>query len=400
MPVEDAWYMTDKTTGDKVRTRRHGRGKRWRVRNRGARTVSFHKKSDAEAHDTVVKNDLLLGKVPFDHTKGRVLFETYAPACVKERYANENSRKKATSLLDNHLIPFYGKKRMCDIKPSTVSAGRSQVRNKPKKYGKPGEKLSASTVEQIDQLLVTIMLSAVKDKLIPANPCADATPVPKAVKRKVKVWEQETVNKVLDAVPERHYPIPLLSATCGHRPAESFGVAKGDIDFLRRRIAINHQVQRIGGQLALVPPKGGKVRTVPLPQITSLALAAHIKRHGTVPVRCNCCNVEHDVLFTSGGQLLARRDWDRDVWKPVVKSAGLTASQRTGQHQLRHFYVSTLIDGGSSIEQVAEYVGHASILVTSEVYGHLFDRSHDRARSIVDAAFSAGAYPMRTAQDQ
>lgn len=402
MAVEDAWFMIDKATGKKVPTKRHGRGKRWRVRNRGARTVSFLKKSDAEAHDTKVKNELLEGRTPFDYTKGRVLFKSYAPKCVQERYANnQNSLKERTSLLNNHLIPFYGDKRMCDIKASTVTAGRAHLRTKVKKNGKPGEKLAPTTLESINATLVMIMSSAVRDEVIPVNPCAKATKMPKVVRRGVKVWEQETVDTILDALAEPDRAIASLSAQCGHRPAESFAVAKGDIDFLRRKIAINHQVQRIDGKLRLVPPKGNKVRTVPLPQITSLALAAHIKEHGTTTIRCLCCDEDHEVLFTgSRGRLLQRRKWDEDTWKPAVAAAGLTQQRRTGQHQLRHYYVSVLIAGGADIKQVSEYVGHASIQTTDQVYGHLFEKSHDKARKIVDQAFRPAAYPVRTAQDQ
>lgn len=400
MAVEDAWYTIDKDTKGKVPTKRHGRGKRWRVRNRGAPTRSFHKKTDAENHDTAVKNDLLQGKAPFDHTKGRVLFKVYARKLIDERYPNVNSRKTNKSKLENHLVPFFGEKRICDIKPSTVTSWRLAMRDKPKQRAGPGEKLTPRTIASVDGLLVTIMLSAKRDKMIAENPCEDAVAVVPFVKRKIKVWEQKTVDKILDAVPERHYAVPLVSATCGHRQGESFAVAKGDIDFLRKRIAINHQVQRVDGQLVLVPPKGGKVRTVALPEVAGLALASHIKRHGTITVRCTCCGMDHEVLFHQEGKLLSQRDWNDDVWHPAVTAAGLTPSRTTGQHQLRHFYASTLIEGSADIEHVRDYMGHSSIFITSDVYGHLFERSHQKAINIVDQAFSARVYPMRTRQDQ
>lgn len=392
MAVEDAWFMEDKDTGGKVPTKRHGRGKRWRVRNRGARTVSFHKKSDAEAHDTSVKSDLMHGVTPFDHTAGRVLFKTYAEKLVDERYRNPNSLRTMKSRLKVHLIPFFGEKRMCDIRPSTVTSFRLDL---AKKKG-----LSSTMARHVDTLLGMIIRSAVADKLIGENPMLSSKgSLPTPVKRPVKIWEQETVNAILDGLPDREHPIGLLSATCGHRQGESFAVAVDDINFLRNKITVSHQVQYVNGGLALVPPKGDKQRTVPLPEITSVALAESIRLHGTVTVRCRCCNVAHRVLFSRNGKLMSNNIWS-ELWPPVVKAAGLTPSRHTGQHMLRHFYASTLIDGGASMLEVSEFMGHASIKITADVYGHLFARSHEKTRKIIDQAFSGRAYRMRTAQDQ
>lgn len=390
MPVEDAWYMIDRATGDKVPTKRNGRGKRWRVRNRGARTVSFHKKSDAEAYDTSVKGDLLRGVTPFDRAAGRVLFKDYARKCVKERYTNKNSLRTSESRLENHLTPYFGEKRMCDIRPSTVSSWRTDMR---------GKSIAPRTFQAVNTLLVMIMRSAMTDKILAENPCTSATPVPPLVKRKVQIWEQEIVDRLLAKVSDRVYPIPLLAATCGHRRGEAFAVARGDVNFLRKEITINHQVQTDDGELVLIPPKGDKTRTVPLPNVTSMALAEHLRLHDTITVRCRCCDADHEILFSHKGKLISHNVWP-EMWHPAVIAAGLTPSRRNGLHQLRHYYASTLIEGGASMEQVRDYMGHASIVITAEVYGHLFKRSHEKARNIIDQAFSARAYPVRTAQDQ
>ena len=67
----------------------------------------------------------------------------------------------------------------------------------------------------------------------------------------------------------------------------------------------------------------------------------------------------------------------------VVKGKG--AAKYQGIHALRHFYASWLInrkaDGGLElpIKVVQQRLGHSSILMTSDVYGHLFPRSDDGA---------------------
>jgi integrase len=118
------------------------------------------------------------------------------------------------------------------------------------------------------------------------------------------------------------------------------------------------------------------------------------------------------VLFHRGGKLLDDQGWNERVWHPAVRAAGMTGSRSGGMHGLRHWYVSTLIAGGADPKQIQEYCGHSTITTTLNLYGHLFQRSHDRARNIIDAAFAAnvahpspmasvaGAYPVRTQHDR
>ncbi len=177
-------------------------------------------------------------------------------------------------------------------------------------------------------------------------------------------------------------------ATCGHRQGEAFAIDVDGLDRKRREIRIRWQVQRVDGKLTLVPPKGGKTRTVPMANVTAKALAAHMLRYPPVEVTAKD-GTRVRVLFTDkGGRLLNASDWNEDVWHPLITAAGMTPGRRTGCHQLRHYYASTLIDGGASMKTVQEYCGHASISITADIYGHLFERSHDRARQIIDAAFT------------
>ena len=56
----------------------------------------------------------------------------------------------------------------------------------------------------------------------------------------------------------------------------------------------------------------------------------------------------------------------------------------TGLHCLRHFYASWCIDRGLPPKIVQERMGHSSIVMTMDVYGHLFPRGDDSAE--IDAA--------------
>ncbi|WP_433191144.1 tyrosine-type recombinase/integrase [Actinoallomurus sp. CA-150999] len=57
-------------------------------------------------------------------------------------------------------------------------------------------------------------------------------------------------------------------------------------------------------------------------------------------------------------------------------------------HTLRHTYASLQIAAGTSLTALQRRMGHGSIHVTSDIYGHLLPTEDDRTRSAIDDAFS------------
>ena len=90
-----------------------------------------------------------------------------------------------------------------------------------------------------------------------------------------------------------------------------------------------------------------------------------------------CHDSEHPdgLIFTSAqGMGLRHEHWNRRVWRPAASKAGLDA----GFHSLRHFFASWCInskaDGGLGVSPkvVQSWLGHATIAMTLDTYGHLF----------------------------
>lgn len=64
----------------------------------------------------------------------------------------------------------------------------------------------------------------------------------------------------------------------------------------------------------------------------------------------------------------------------------------TKLHALRHFRASAFISSGADIAAVSKTMGHASIAVTSDIYGHLFEKA---AKDVAEKA--QGMVPRRRA---
>jgi len=139
---------------------------------------------------------------------------------------------------------------------------------------------------------------------------------------------------------------------------------------------------------------------VPLTDESLIVLSEHIRRRPpttiTLPWGRPDAAATRTVrlLFVGGLGAVWRRDrFNRSVWHPALRAAGVTPSRPTGIHQLRHYFASVLIDGGASVKQVQMILGHASPTVTLDTYGHLFDDSDDRIRTIVSAKITRRCGP-------
>lgn len=72
------------------------------------------------------------------------------------------------------------------------------------------------------------------------------------------------------------------------------------------------------------------------------------------------------------------------AWKAAKAAAGVPQTVRW--HELRHFYASTLIDGGASVREVMDRMGHTSAEETIARYSRLWPDRDETTRAIADKA--------------
>ena len=122
------------------------------------------------------------------------------------------------------------------------------------------------------------------------------------------------------------------------------------------------------------PPKGGKERDVPLAGQRALRLSAHLAAFPSAPVTLPLHKpggrlVTASLVFTKEDEgAIWRGDFNRYVWHPALRAAGVTPCRKTGFRQLRHYYASTLLADGVDIRALAEYLGHSDPGFTLRIY--------------------------------
>lgn len=125
--------------------------------------------------------------------------------------------------------------------------------------------------------------------------------------------------------------------------------------------------------------KGRTRRRVPIPKALRAHLSAELLRTGRRGA---------DLVFGESAtspfnpRLLAGRA-DR-AWS----EAGL---ERITLHECRHTFASLMIAAGVNAKALSTFMGHASITITLDRYGHLMPGAHDEAAGLLDAYLAGGA---------
>ncbi len=365
--IQDLWEKI--VDGRRIRTSRYGKGNRWQARyldpDGRERTCTFERKQDAERFVVTVRADVLRGAY-VDPDAGKVTFAEFTERWLAAQTFDESSREATELRLRRHASRHFGHRELRSIKPSVIQAWLRKLQ----------QELAPSYVRTVFTNVSSVFNAAVDDGLITSNPCrAGSVKLPRREQRKIEPWPVEQVEAVLAALPERYRAVGVIAAGCGLRGGV-FGLRVRDVDFLRRQLHVEQQVKLLGGRVLLAPPKGGKTRTVPLPDAIATELAEHLRRWPA--------GGEDLVSMSREGKPINRNHFNPYTWKPSLRAAGVPPTRDNGMHALRHFYASVLIDAGESVRAVAEYLGHADPGFTLRVYAHLFSSSEERARMAVD----------------
>lgn len=372
--IQDRWETV--VDGQRVRTDRHGQGRRWRARYRdpdgGERSQMFTRKQDAERFLTTVTADVLRGAF-VDPQAGKVTFADFAGRWLEAQTFTETTREATELRIRLHATRHFGQRELRAIKPSVIQAWLRGLQHD----------LAPSYVRTVLTNVSAVFNAAVDDGLIASNPCrAKSVRLPKREQHKIDPWPVERVAAVIDALPARYRATAVVAAGCGLRQGEVFGLRVCDIDFLRHQLHVEQQVKILRSQLVIDRPKGGKTRNVPLPDSVAVELAEHLRRF---PAELDAL-----VFVSREHKPINRTYFNRGIWQPALVAAGVEAGRGNGMHALRHFYASVLIDAGESVKAVAEYLGHADAGFTLRVYAHLFPSSERRARAAIDLVLAPG----------
>jgi len=169
---------------------------------------------------------------------------------------------------------------------------------------------------------------------------------------------------MLDAAQGRWRPLVITAVFTGLRASEIRGLRWVDVDLGRALLTVRQRADRWN---VIGPPKSeaGR-REVPLAPIVVDTLREW---------KPACPQGAADLVFPNGkGRVTTLPTISERVLKPLQRRAGC---RQYGMHALRHAAASLFIEQGFSAKRVQALMGHSTIGITFDTYGHLFPSERD-----------------------
>jgi len=184
----------------------------------------------------------------------------------------------------------------------------------------------------------------------------------------------------LQEVAPSFYLFLLTAVRTGLRLGELMGLQWGDLDFQGRFIEVRRQWNR--GRLILT--KSRRVRRVDMSlQLRNALRDAKESRRTELAIQGRELDPQEPIFRNAVGGRLQESNVRRRLVHPCCQEAGL---RQIHPHLLRHTFASLLLQNGESIAYVKDQLGHASIQLTVDTYGHLIPGANKAAVDRLDTA--------------
>lgn len=246
------------------------------------------------------------------------------------------------------------------------------------------DRIAPWTVRLVYRALRALMAAAVEADMRPKTPCAGIKLPEVPESRDAQPFTADDVDAIGAGITPRFRVLVALGAGLGLRMGEMLGLSWDRVDLEAGTVTIDRQLQR--GKLVPVKSKTSR-RVLPLPDTVAAALRDHARTYPPRPVPVGTDGATAElVLYQDTGRPVSDSS-ARYHFKQACKAAGIPGAVKV--HGLRHTFASLLIDKDISPKKIQTWMGHSSISVTMDVYGHLYEGSEAGMCSAIDDALGS-----------
>jgi integrase len=380
---------------------------------------TFERKKDADEYHATVKVDVRQG-VHTPQSKGITVAEA-ADDWIK--YVELEGRERTTLIayrqqVDLHINPRLGREKLAKLTTPRINAFRDDLL----------VNMSRAMAKKVLVSLKSLLKDARRRGNVAQNVALDVSISPdKRGKAKLKagidIPTPDEIKRIVHAATGKARPFLLTAIFTGLRSSELRGLRWQDVDLKKGELHVRQRADRFG--VIGKPKSQSGDRTIPLGPLVLNTLKEwrvacpkgelHVRQRAdrfgvigkpksqsgdrTIPLgplvlntlkewRLTCPKGELGLVFPNGnGNIEDHANLVKRVLWPVQIAAGVVDAKGNakyaGLHSLRHFYASwcsnRLADGGLELpmKTVQARLGHSSIMMTSNTYGHLFPRGDD-----------------------
>ena len=276
------------------------------------------------------------------------------------------------NIYNSHIDPEFGDRAIGTITPSEIQRWRVRLKNT---VATTGYQLKPSYIEKLTNQLGSILRVALDNEVIHKNPMSKIKRRKPKTDKRIVPLDMATIKSLADGFAPRWQIVVWIGFFTGMRPSEVLGLTWDRLDFEGSTITVDRQLSRFSDQVFEKHLKTAKTyRTIPFPVGLQDLITNHVNRFGLGP---------HGLLLQNRSGKIWRYKDASAMFREVARPLGMDKGE--GLHQLRHTFVSVLIQLNLNAKQIQEWLGHESILETMDRYGHLFPNSLNEASQLLDS---------------
>ncbi len=259
--------------------------------------------------------------------------------------------------LDLHILPLLGEHSVDELSAGDIYEFIETLR----------DTLSQAMLRKVLGSLRALISEAVARGQVARNVAADVRlRNSRRSKEECIIPSKQEIRALLAACPDKYRAFLTVAVFTGMRASELRGLRWENVDFDRQIIQVRERVDR-WNEFGMPKSRAGR-RNIPMAPVVKEVLSDWVGR---------CPKRNLGLVFPNGaGNPETHSNLYNRFFLPLMVECGVVNKKgkpRFGMHALRHAAASLFIEQGWSPKKIQTLMGHASINMTFDVYGHLFD---------------------------
>lgn len=283
-----------------------------------------------------------------------------------------NTYRTYEQIVRQHLVPAFGRYQLDRLAPSDVAAYLHEK----------AQQLSAKTCQHHHAVLRRALRKAEEYGYVNRNVARVVTPP--SVNRRTGKWLDEKQARTFLASIVGHplEPLFVVAASTGLRRGEVLGLTWDAVDLDGGTVRVQRALYRYGGAYHLDMPKSrSSYRTLVLPpQVVRLLRARRAQQAESHLGLGEAWRDRWNLVFTDDLGQPMPGERVTHAFQAALTAAGLPKFRF---HDLRHSAATFLIAAGIPLKHVSELLGHSTITITADIYGHLLEESNRAAGAAI-----------------
>jgi integrase len=325
--------------------------------------MTFATKADAGRYLAKVEADLLRGEWA-DPRLGRTTFGEWTDRWLASTVnLRANTKAGYHTTLRQYLRPAFGSYPLVRIDVLAVRTWLARLE---------AQGVGQATRAKAYRLLARILGAAVEARYLAMNPCSIRGAASDGTSE-MRIATVEQVAAIAEQLPPRYRSLVLVAAFGGLRWGELAGLRRKRVDLEAGTVTVAEQLVEVNGAFSVGPPKSAAGRrTVTLPAAVVASLSEHLADYTEE-------SPDAFVFLSSQGRHLRRSNFNRRVWQPAIRAAGVEGLR---VHDLRHTAGTLATAAGGALREVMDRLGHSTTVAAVRYQHVMADRDAAIAREL------------------